>query len=119
MAEILSTAGLNYGHLPKALLKFHAYPEGSRTALEEHLVEAALYVQDRNRVCRIHFTVSEADRHDVERRLSGIKKRYERQCSVRYDIEVSVQSACTDTIAVDMENRPFRDEAGNLVLRPG
>ncbi len=119
LAEILTARGLNYGHLPKALLKFHAYPDGSRTALEEHLVEAALYVQDRNRVCSIHITVSEADRREVEKYLSGIKKRYEQQFSVRYDIEVSVQSACTDTIAVDMENRPFRDEAGNLVLRPG
>ncbi|MFH1080144.1 MAG: DUF4301 family protein [Pseudomonadota bacterium] len=119
MAETLTAGGLNYGYLPKALLKFHAYPEGSRTALEEHLVEAALYVQDRNRVCRIHFTVSEAHRRDVESYLSGIKKRYEQQCRVHFDIEVSVQSGRTDTISVDMENRPFCDEAGNLVLRPG
>jgi hypothetical protein len=119
LAAILTSEGLNYGHLPKALLKFHAYPEGSRTALEEHLVEAALYVQDCNRVCRAHFTVSEAHRHDVERYLSGIKKHYEQQFSVRYEIEISIQSACTDTIAVDMENRPFYGEAGNLVMRPG
>lgn len=119
LAAVLTAEGLNYGHLPKALLKFHAYPEGSRTALEEHLVEAALYVQDCDRVCRVHFTVSEAHRQGVERYLSGVKKRYERQYGVRYDLEVSVQSACTDTIAVDMKNRPFCDEAGNLVLRPG
>lgn len=119
LAEILTAEGLNYGYLPKALLKFHAYPEGSRTALEEHLVEAVLYVKDRKRICRIHFTVSEEHRRDVEQYLSRIKKRYEQQYDVRFDIDVSVQSANTDTIAVDMENRPFLDEAGKLVLRPG
>jgi hypothetical protein len=119
LAVILTAEGLNYGYLPKALLKFHAYPEGSRTALEEHLVEAARYVKDHKRICRVHFTVSEEHRRDVEQYLSGIKKRYEQQHDVRFDIDVSVQSADTDTIAVDMENRPFLDEAGKLVLRPG
>lgn len=119
LALILTAEGLNYGYLPKALLKFHAYPDGSRTALEEHLVEAALYVKDHRRICRVHFTVSEEHRHDVEKYLSGIIKRYERQHDVHFDIDVSIQSADTDTIAVDMENRPFIDEAGKLVLRPG
>jgi hypothetical protein len=119
LAEILTAEGLNYGYLPKALLKFHTYPEGSRTALEEHLVEAVLYVKDRRRICRIHFTVSEEHRRDVEQYLSGIKKHYEQQYDVRFDIDVSVQGADTDIIAVDMENRPLLDEAGKLVLRPG
>lgn len=35
---ILTPKGLNYSHLPKALLKFHAYPNHNRTSLEEHLV---------------------------------------------------------------------------------
>jgi hypothetical protein len=119
LAEILTAEGLHYGCLPKALLKFHAYPEGSRTALEEHLAEAVLYVKDRKRICRIHFTVSEEHRREVEKYLSGIKKRYEQHYDVRFDIDVSIQSADTDTIAVDMEGRPFLDEAGKLVLRPG
>ncbi|MBA4397714.1 MAG: DUF4301 domain-containing protein, partial [Syntrophus sp. (in: bacteria)] len=111
--------GLNYGHLPKALLKFHKYPEGSRTALEEHLVEAVLYVKDRKRTCRVHFTVSEEHRRDVEKHLNEIRARFERQHDVHLDIDISVQSADTDTIAVDMENRPFHDESGKLILRPG
>ncbi len=119
LAAILKTEGLNYGHLPKALLKFHAYPDGSRTALEEHLVEAALYAKDRKRSCSVHFTVSEEHRHDVEKYLAVIRQRYEQQHDVHFDIDVSVQGADTDTIAVDMENRPFIDEMGKLVLRPG
>jgi hypothetical protein len=38
---ILTPRGLNYGSLPKALLKFHSYEGHKRTAMEEHLVEAA------------------------------------------------------------------------------
>ena len=59
LKSVLTEEGLNYGCLPKALLKFHAYPEGSRTALEEHLVEAALYARDAENVSRVHFTVSD------------------------------------------------------------
>ena len=36
VAALLEEAGLNYGALPKGLLKFHKYEEGSRTPLEEH-----------------------------------------------------------------------------------
>lgn len=119
LRAVLTEEGLNYGHLPKALLKFHAYPEGSRTALEEHLVEAALYVKDRRRICRIHFTVSGEHRPEVEAYLSGIMERYEGFYGIHFDIGVSIQSAATDTLAVDPENRPFCDETGKLVLRPG
>ena len=38
---LLLDDGLNYGKLPKALLKFHHYDGFNRLALEEHLVEAA------------------------------------------------------------------------------
>lgn len=116
---ILTPEGLNYSRFPKALLKFHKYPQGSRTALEEHLVEAALYVKDDRGIGRIHFTVSEEHRPLVERYLSDIRSFYEKRYEVRFDIGISVQSAATDTLAVDAKNRPFRDDSGRLVLRPG
>ena len=43
---LLLDDGLNYGKLPKALLKFHHYDGFNRLALEEHLVEAARYATD-------------------------------------------------------------------------
>ena len=43
---ILNDKGLHYAWKPKALLKFHQYEDRARTALEEHLVEAALYAKD-------------------------------------------------------------------------
>ena len=54
---LLTDKGLNYAALPKGLLKFHSYPEGARTAFEEHWVESLGYVQNKDGVCRLHFTV--------------------------------------------------------------
>ncbi|PKN32871.1 MAG: DUF4301 domain-containing protein [Deltaproteobacteria bacterium HGW-Deltaproteobacteria-19] len=116
---ILKPEGLGYGSLPKALLKFHDYPEGSRTALQEHLVEAALYVRDEESVCRVHFTVSPEHRSLVEAHLEETVGAFERRFGVRLQVGLSVQDPSTDTIAVDLDNRPFRGEDGCLVFRPG
>ena len=53
----LTEKGLNYGYLPKGLLKFHTYPDGCRTPLEEHIIEAANYGASEG-VANLHFTVS-------------------------------------------------------------
>jgi hypothetical protein len=116
---ILTPLGLNYNWLPKALLKFHIYPEHTRTALEEHLVEAVLYARDARNVCRIHFTVSEEHESRFNDLLSRVKGYYEDLFGVKYEIAVTIQHSSTDTIAVDMENKPFRDRSGKIVFRPG
>lgn len=116
---ILTPKGLNYGNLPKALIKFHSYPNRNRTPLEEHLVETALYVQDADHICRIHFTVSNEHESDVENYLSKVMKYYEGKNDVTYDLSFSVQLSSTNTIAVDMNNNPFRDNEGKLLFRPG
>jgi len=116
---ILTPQGLNYNWLPKALLKFHIYPGRCRTALEEHLVEAALYVRDARNVCRLHFTVSDEHESRFNDLLSRIKGYYEDLFSAKYEIAVTIQHPSTDTIAVDMENIPFRDKIGEIVFRPG
>jgi len=64
-----SQSVLHYQDTPKALIKFHAYGTDSRTALEEHLVEAAAYVQDQNGMCRLHFTILPRHRQDFQRLL--------------------------------------------------
>ena len=116
---ILTSKGLNYGNLPKALLKFHIYPDGSRTALEEHLVEAAIYTKDSTRLCRVHFTISEEHQKDINNYLLRIIKGYEKVYDVKYDIAFSTQKSSTNTIAVALDNCPFRDHEGRLVFRPG
>ncbi|MEK6535338.1 MAG: DUF4301 family protein [Thermodesulfobacteriota bacterium] len=119
LKSVLTEEGLNYGCLPKALLKFHAYPEGSRTALEEHLVEAALYARDAENVSRVHFTVSREHESAVRTLLSRIIRDYESRLDTVFAVGISTQDPATDTIAVDPENRPFRDERGKPVFRPG
>ena len=116
---VLTQRGLNYNWLPKALIKFHIYPGHTRTALEEHLVEAALYVRDARNICRVHFTLSDEHESRFRDSLSRIKGDYEKLFGVKYEIAVTIQHPSMDTIAVDMENRPFRDRGGRLVFRPG
>lgn len=115
---LLSTEGLNYGNLPKGLLLFHKYAQGARTPLEEHLVEGALYAG--NSCCaRIHFTVSPEHRPLFEQLVKEKQQQYETLFGITYDISFSEQKSSTDTIAVDMNNQPFRNDDGTLLFRPG
>lgn len=116
---LLSEKGLNYSHLPKGLLKFHKYPEGSRTAFEEHLVEAAAYVRDENGHSHLHFTVSKEHLEEFQRLLEVMIPLYERKYQVSFDVSFSTQKKSADTLAVDLNNRPFRYGNGRLLFRPG
>jgi hypothetical protein len=118
LAYLLTSQGLNYANLPKILLKFHRYDDHCRTPLEEHLVEAAAYVRDRHQVARLHVTVTPAHAEAVQAHIEVSRRRYE-HAGLRYEIALSVQSPATDTIAVDMDNTPVRDEQGHLLFRPG
>jgi len=115
---LLTASGMNYQDLPKALLKFHQYPNGSRTALEEHLVEAALYARSRGRA-RIHFTTSTFHYKPIKDFLDQVIPKYQRRFELKYQISLSVQHPSTDTIAVYPNNLPFRDNKGKVLVRPG
>lgn len=116
---VLSEAGLHYQALPKALIKFHDYGEESRTALEEHLVEAAAYVQDQDGLCRLHLTILPQHRAQFQRVLDRVQPALEERFGCRFQVEFSFQHPGTDTLAADAHNRPFRDHQGRLVFRPG
>lgn len=109
--------GLGYGSKPKGLVTFHAYPEGARKAVEEHLVEGAQYAVHEG-TARIHFTVSPEHRAGFEALLAEKIPVYERRFGIRYDITFSVQKPSTDTIAVNPDNTPFRCDDGSLLFRP-
>jgi hypothetical protein len=117
--QVLTEAGLHYQDLPKALIKFHAYGDASRTPLEEHLVEAAAYVQDRAGKCRLHLTILPRHRQIFQRFLERLQPALEERLGCRFVVEYSFQHPATDTLAVDADNRPFRDSKGHLVFRPG
>ncbi len=119
---LLENEGLAYGKLPKALLKFHKYKEVSRYALEEHLVEATYYsiVETGNGViAQLHFTVSQEHLDIFKKVVDEVVPKYEKIWGLRYDISYSVQKPSTDTIAVNMNNEPFRNADGSLLFRPG
>jgi hypothetical protein len=117
--QVLTEAGLHYQDLPKALIKFHAYGGASRTPLEEHLVEAAAYVQDQGGNCRLHLTILPRHRHIFQGFLDRIQPALEERLGCRFAVDFSFQHPGTDTLAVDAANRPFRDSQGHLVFRPG
>lgn len=111
--------GLGLGEKPKGLIKFHKYADGGRTAMEEHLVEVALYGGS---PARIHFTVSPEHMEDFKRladeRIGAFSAKY----GVEYGIDYSVQEPATDTIAVNPDNTPFREGTsgdGEILFRPG
>src|SRR5205085_7537142 len=58
LESLLHPPGLACSERPKALIPFHGKGPTARTALEEHLVEAAAYTTDTERRCRVHFTIS-------------------------------------------------------------
>ncbi len=116
---VLSEKGLNYAQKPKGQILFHRYADGARTAFEEHLVEAAEYVRDARGHCVLHLTVSPEHETGFHRLLEESAPAYEQAYSVRYDVTFSRQHPSTDTLAVDLENRPFRESDGSLLFRPG
>ena len=109
--------GLGYGSKPKGLVTFHAYKEGARKPVEEHLVEAALYASDGERAA-IHFTVSPEHKAGFLALLEERQGHYEKKYGIKYDVSFSEQSPATDTIAVNPDNTPFRNEDGSLLFRP-
>ncbi len=119
VAALLESAGLNYGQLPKGLLKFHNYEDGPRTPLEEHLVEGALYASGKTGQVNVHFTVSPEHRALFEALVAEKAEKYAEKYGISYHISFSEQKPSTDTVAADMENKPFRNEDGSLLFRPG
>lgn len=115
---LLFEEGLNYGNLPKGLLKFHKYPDFERTPFEEHLVEGIDHAIDIERKARIHFTVSPEHQDGFETLLEKIRSIYESLYNVKLKVEFSQQKPSTDTIAVDHDNEPFRNDDGSLLFRP-
>ncbi len=114
---LLFGRGLGYATVPKALLPFHRYPAGARTAFEEHLVEALQYSCDGRGVARAHFTISSEHSEAFHDRFQLVRSLYETN-SRHLDVTFSNQLDSTQTPAVDERNTPIRDRRGRLVLRP-
>ena len=115
--NILTDIGLNYGNKPKGLVKFHKYESGAKTPIEEHLTEGAEYAASNNSV-NIHFTISPEHKQGFISLLNRVVPEYESKYGLKYNITLSEQKNSTDTIAVNMDNTPFRNADGSLLFRP-
>lgn len=115
---ILSSDYFDFANQPKGTLPFHKYKTHIATPVEEHLKECTHYTSTNN-CSYLHFTVSESHQKKFESRIDAIKSKIEKQSGVTIQVSFSYQSKRTDTLAVTMKNKPFRDEKGQLVFRPG
>ena len=120
VAEMLLTdKGLGYGGKPKGVIRFHRYPDGEcRTAFAEHLVEGQDYMRNADGSVNMVVTISPEHRTLFEAALKEVEDKYEKRYGVKYDIRFTCQDPDTDTVAVDMENRPFLKEDGTMLFRP-
>ncbi len=117
LTYLLTEKGLDYGNLPKGLLKFHNYADGPRTPLEEHLVEGAAYANSDGAV-RLHVTVSPEHRSRFDALVQQELADYESWLGVSMEVTFSEQKKATDTISVNPDNTPFRNADQTLLFRP-
>ncbi|UII19812.1 DUF4301 family protein [Fulvivirga ligni] len=110
--------GMGYGELPKGLLQFHKYYDGPRTPVQEHFVEGAEYATGANNTVHLHFTVSPEHQERFEKHVAEIKEAFEKHYKVKFEVSFSQQKKSTDTIAVNMDNTPFIEDDGSVLLRP-
>ena len=116
--KLLTDAGLAYGSKPKGVLKFHRYPDEVRTALAEHFVEGQAYMRNADGSVDLIVTISPEHQALFEAAVEEIRADYEQRYGVRYNIRFTFQAKETDTLAVDMENKPFLKEDGSILTRP-
>ncbi|REH00138.1 DUF4301 family protein [Flavobacterium aquicola] len=115
---LLSAQYFDFANKPKGVLPFHKYPASIATPIEEHLHECAFYATANNE-SSLHLTVSENHQDQFEDIIKEVKNKIEIKSNSSIEVSYSFQKKGTDTIAVDLKNKPFRDERGMLVFRPG
>ena len=115
---MLEERHFDFSNKPKGVLPFHQYQNQIVTPIEEHLKEGILYSSAKG-VSNLHFTVSETHKLQFENILDKVKSKVEKMSGNKINIAFSHQQKYTDSIAVDSENKPFRNGNGELVFRPG
>lgn len=116
---ILSSEHLNYQNTPKGLIRFHQYDIDNKSALEEQIDESVHYCVSKDQTVNIHFTVSP---NYLKKFESSVKEYIESNyidSGITFNISFSIQKSNTDTIAVNYDNTPFKDDNGNYVFRAG
>ncbi|HEU4788846.1 MAG TPA: DUF4301 family protein [Flavobacterium sp.] len=115
---LLSPEYFDFANKPKGILPFHKYASHIAAPIQEHLYECAFYATSNNR-SNLHLTVSENHQAQFEEIIEKVKGEIEAESNSTINVSYSYQKEETDTVAVDSENKPFRNEKGMLVFRPG
>jgi Domain of unknown function (DUF4301) len=108
----------DYSNKPKGILPFHSYDKYSVTPVHEHLKEAVAYAASKGET-HVHFTISEDHLNGFLDAINDARAKVEAESGVKIHFNFTYQHPETDTLAVDMENKPFRDEKGKILFRPG
>ncbi len=112
IAKALLNHEMIYGDTPKALITFHRYDGFNTTPIDEQIFEGEQYLNGEE--VNLHFTIGEKHEDAFNAYVAKIKEEKE-----HVNISYSFQKAHTDTMAVDLENEPFRLENGEILYRPG
>lgn len=119
VSNLLTSKGLNYGSLPKGLLKFHSYGTSARTPFEEHMAESSMYASGADGIVKIHFTVSPEHWPLFKKLAADCSKSFSKRFGTTYDISFSEQKPSTDTVAAAADGTAFRNDDGSILFRPG
>jgi Domain of unknown function (DUF4301) len=114
---MLASEHFDFANKPKGVLDFHKYNTHLATPVEEHLNECAFYASS-NAVSHLHFTISENHEKLFQKTIDAVKEKVENKSGTSLNVSFSYQDKSTDTIAVDIQNKPLRNENGELVFRP-
>jgi len=115
---MMSEQFFDYANKPKGIIPFHCYNDFSATPIYEHLRESVAYAASQGQT-HIHFTISESHLNGFLDSINEVRAKVEAESGIKISFNFTYQHQETDTLAVDMDNKPFRDEKGRLLFRPG
>ena len=117
---LLTEAGLNYGNLPKALLKFYRINEISSTPFEMHVLESIDYLNTPdNGPIELFFSINRDFENDYKKHARLVECVIEDKFGIQVKINLTDQPASTQTVALDEMGKIVKTADGNLFLRPG
>jgi hypothetical protein len=112
---ILTTKGLFYDASLKGMVIFHRYQNETRNAFDEHIFEAISYCRMSDGSCHLHFTIAPQHLDMVSEYITNKLRDFPYENIV---VNYSIQSEKSDTVALNKDNEPVRDENGQLFFRP-
>lgn len=115
---MLDSKAFDFANKPKGILPFHKYGDFIATPIYEHLKESVAYASSQKQAY-VHFTISEDHLDGFLDSINEVKAGIEAESCSTINVSFSYQQKYTDTLAVTINNTPFREDNGKLLFRPG